>query len=158
MIKRLPIIHLGTDHAGYGLKEAIGKYLRRAGYEVRDHGAFSAEPSDYPDFIIPAAEAVAASRGRDLGIVFGGSGNGEDIAANKVKGVRAALVYDARTARLAREHNDANVICFGARTRSGRPKTTVRLINVWLKTKFAGGRHARRLKKIAAYENRRRRG
>jgi len=148
-------IHLGSDHAGFDLKEAVGRYLRRADYDIRDHGAFSAEPSDYPDFIIPAAEAVAKSAGRAKGIVFGGSGNGECIAANKVKGVRAALVFDAYTAKKAREHNDANVICLGSRTPTGDPKLAVRLVKAWLSADFAAGRHARRLKKIAAYEKRR---
>ncbi len=153
MGKPRPTIHLATDHAGFELKEAVGRYLRRAGYRVRDHGAFSAEPSDYPDFILPAAEAVAGSRGRDRGIVFGGSGIGECLAANKVRGVRAALVYDRYSAVMSREHNDANIMCLGSRTASGAPARAAFLVGLWLRTRFSGAaRHVRRLRRIAAYE------
>ena len=148
-----PIIHLATDHAGFELKEAVGLYLCRAGYDVRDHGAFSAEPSDYPEFILPAAEAVARSRGKALGIVFGGSGNGECLAANKVRGVRAVLVYDRYTAVMSRRHNDANILCLGSRAKSGAVSRAKELISLWLKTPFSGdGRHVRRLRQVAAYE------
>src|SRR5688500_14438185 len=100
-----PTVYLGTDHAGLVLKDAIKDYLVRLGYHVHDAGAFDATPSDYPDYIFPVAEAVAASRGKAMGIVFGGSGVGECIAANKVRGVRAALVYNRYTAWKSREHN-----------------------------------------------------
>ncbi len=153
MSKPRPTIHLATDHAGFELKETIGRYLRRAGYRVCDHGAFSAEPSDYPEFIIPAAEAVARSRGRDRGIVFGGSGIGECLAANKVKGVRAALVYDRYSAVMSRRHNDANVMCLGSRTKSGAPAAARKLVGLWLQTRFSGAaRHVRRLRRITGYE------
>jgi ribose 5-phosphate isomerase B len=153
MAKKKKTVCLGSDHAGFELKEAVARYLRRAGYEVSDHGAFSAEPSDYPDFVIPAAEEVARSRSRSAGIVFGGSGIGECIAANKVRGVRAALAYDAYTARMSRLHNDANVLCLGGRTVTGKHATALRIVKVWMDTPFSGeARHVRRLKKIAKYE------
>lgn len=155
MGKPRPIIHLATDHAGFELKEAVAIYLRRAGYDVRDHGAFSAEPSDYPEFIIPAAEAVARSRRPARGIVFGGSGIGECLAANKVRGIRAALVYDRYSAVMSREHNDANIMSLGSRTPSGVPRRAKELIGLWLKTGFSGdARHGRRLRQINAYEKR----
>ncbi|MEY4723695.1 MAG: hypothetical protein RLZZ324_1208 [Candidatus Parcubacteria bacterium] len=148
-----PAIHLAADHAGLKLKNAVKLWLAGNGYHVHDHGALTADAKDdYPDFIIPAARAVAAApRGRTLGIVFGGSGNGEAIAANKVRGVRAALAYDAWSARLSREHNDANVLSLGGRALS--PARAVALVKVWLGARFSGdARHARRLKKIAQYE------
>jgi len=158
MKKRSPIVCLATDHAGFELKEAVAVYLRRLGYPVRDLGAFSAEPSDYPAFIIPAAEAVARSSGRAVGIFFGGSGIGECLAAGKVMGIRSTLVYDAYSAKLSREHNDANVMCLGARTPSGRPATARRLVRIWLTTPFSeAARHRRRLKAISEYEERGRR-
>ncbi|HSD12329.1 MAG TPA: RpiB/LacA/LacB family sugar-phosphate isomerase, partial [Patescibacteria group bacterium] len=109
----------------------------------------------YPDFIFPAAAAVARSGGSAMGIVFGGSGIGECIAANKVRGVRAALVYDRYTARMSREHNDANVLCLGGRTVTKDAALAKRLVKIWLETPFSkDARHVRRLKKIAAYERR----
>lgn len=153
MGSKYPIIHLATDHAGYILKEAVAAYLRRAGYNVVDHGAFSAEPCDYPDYIFKAAKAVTKAKGRAMGIVFGGSGIGECIAANKVRGIRAALAYDAYTARVTREHNDSNILCLGGRTATGDPKVAKRLARIWLTTPFSGAaRHRRRLKKIADRE------
>lgn len=151
-----PTVHLGTDHAGLTLKDALKLRLVRLGYHVHDHGAFDASPSDdYPDFIIPAAAAVARSGGSAVGIVFGGSGIGECIAANKVRGVRAALVYDRYTAKMSREHNDANVICLGGRTVTKDPASAWKLVKTWLGTPFSKqARHIRRLKKIAAYERR----
>ena len=148
--KSKPTIYIGTDHAGYKLKEELRAYLERTGYKVIDKGAFEFSPNDdYPDFIKPVAKAVAAARGRAMGIVLGGSGIGECIAANKVRGVRAALVYDSQTARLSREHNDANVISLGARTASGKPTTAKRLVKLWLETPFSReSRHKRRIKKI----------
>ncbi len=155
MSARKPTIHLGTDHAGLALKEALKLRLVARGYHVHDHGTFDPSPSDYPDFVIPAAEAVARSRGTAMGIVLGGSGVGECIAANKVRGVRAALVYDRYTAKMSREHNDANVICLGGRTVTKDPSYAWRLVAAWLATRFSKApRHVRRLKKIAAYERR----
>jgi len=152
-----PRIYLATDHAGYRLKEAILEDLVGQGYDVTDFGAQDENPSDYPDYVIPAAEAVAASKGKALGVVFGGSGNGECIAANKVRGVRAALAYDEQTAALAREHNDANVLCLGGRMfPTKNPKRAAELVRIWLKAKPSRAtRHLRRLKKIASYEKKR---
>jgi ribose 5-phosphate isomerase B len=151
---RKPAVHLGTDHAGVALKDAVKDLLVRLGYHVHDHGSFDARSQDdYPDFVIPAAAAVAASRGGDMGIVFGGSGIGECIAANKVRGVRAALAYDAYTAKMSRLHNDANVLCLGSRTAAG--KRALAIVRAWLGAKFSGDeRHVRRLRKIAKYERR----
>lgn len=155
MPARRPTVHLGTDHAGLALKDAVKTYLVRLGYHVHDAGAFDGSPSDYPDFIIPAAEAAARSKGSAVAIVFGGSGIGECIAANKVRGARAALVYDRYTARMSREHNDANVLCLGGRTVTKDVALARRLVKVWLETPFSkDARHVRRLKKIADYERR----
>ena len=148
-----PIIHLGTDHAAVKLKNAIKDHVVKLGYHVVDHGAFDTKPSDYPDFVIPAAEAVATSRGKAVAIVFGGSGIGECIAANKVRGVRAALVYDFYTARITREHNDSNVLCLGSRTATKDVALAKRLVKKWLETPFSKKtRHIRRIRKIAKYE------
>jgi len=148
--KRRPTVYIGTDHAAFKLKEELCAYLTRAGYKVIDKGTFEFNATDdYPDFIRPVAKAVAASRGRAVGIVLGGSGIGECIAANKVRGVRAALVYDCFTARKSREHNDANVMSLGSRTASGKPAAAKRLVKLWLETPFSGDtRHKRRIKKI----------
>lgn len=153
--RRKPIVYLGTDHAAFALKEELREYLCRAGYKVTDLGAFDGKPSDYPDFVIPAAEAAAAAPGRAVAIVLGGSGIGECIAANKVRGVRAALVYDTYTARKSREHNDANVLCLGARTESGGTRQAKHLVKLWLETAFTKeARHKRRIRKIGDYEKR----
>ena len=149
---RKQTVHLATDHAGFRLKEAVRSWLEARGYAVRDHGAFDGSPTDYPDFIIPAASAVAKKRG-DVGIVFGGSGIGECIAANKVRGIRAALAYDAYTAKMSREHNDANVLCLGGRTVTRDKALAIRLVRIWLSTRFSGAsRHVRRIRKIARFE------
>lgn len=138
-------IALGSDHAGFEYKQAIHEWLTARGHEVKDFGTFSNERVDYPDFIRPAAEAVA--RGEcERGIVLGGSGNGEAIAANKVRGVRCALCWNEDTARLSREHNDANVISIGQRTISR--ELALRLVEIWLATPFEGGRHIARIQKI----------
>ncbi|MFL6529270.1 MAG: ribose 5-phosphate isomerase B [Chthoniobacterales bacterium] len=135
-------ISLGTDHAGYRLKEKVKELLNSLGHEVVDFGTFSDEPVDYPLFIRPAAEAVA--RGEcDRGIVFGGSGNGEAMAANKVQGVRCALCWNEEVARLSRQHNDANVLSLGERVIP--EETALAVVRVWLTTEFEGGRHARRI-------------
>ncbi len=144
-------IAVASDHAGYKLKEELKMLLREFGHEVRDFGTHSEEPVDYPDFIVLAAEAV--SRGEcDRAIVLGGSGNGEAIVANKVPGIRCALCHDVTTARLARAHNDANVLAIGQRIVG--PAVTRDLVREWLETPFEGGRHERRLEKLAALEAR----
>lgn len=145
-------IAIGTDHAGFELKESIVASLRAQGHSVTDLGTNSTEAVDYPDFIAPAAEAVAQGDA-DLGIVLGGSGNGEAIAANKVRGVRCALCHDVTTARLAREHNDANVLSIGARIVGSEVAKDI--VRVFLETEFSGeDRHKRRIQKIADLESR----
>lgn len=150
-LKKGSKIYLGTDHAGFRLKEAGRAYLERLGYETVDMGAYDEKPSDYPDLVIAATKKAVRNRAR--AIVFGGSGIGEAIAANKVKGARAALVYDTYTARMSRKHNDANVLALGGRTVTKDPKLAKRLIKIWLETPFSkAARHARRIGKIAKYE------
>lgn len=144
-------IHLGTDHAGFELKEAVAEHLRAAGHDVVDHGATEYDANDdYPPFCIAAGEAVVAEPG-SLAIVIGGSGNGEQIAANKVEGVRAALVWNLSTAQLARQHNDANVAAIGARQHS--VDEALALVDAFVAEPFSGDpRHARRIELVAAYE------
>ncbi len=142
-------IALGTDHAGYEYKERIKEYLTEQGHEVTDFGTYSAKACDYPDFIYPAALAVATGR-CERAIVMGGSGNGEAIVANKVRGVRCAVCWTEELARLSRAHNDANVMSVGARTVS--IELALKMIDVWLATPFDGGRHAQRLRKVAALD------
>lgn len=138
-------IALASDHAGFEYKERIRAVLESLGHAVRDFGTSGAEPVDYPVFIRPAAEAVA--RGEcECGIVLGGSGNGEAIVANKVRGIRCALCWSLDTARWAREHNDANVLALGQRTIP--VERALEIVRVWLETPFAGGRHARRIAQI----------
>ncbi len=150
-----PVVIIGTDHAGYRLKERLKRRLVSQGYEVLDFGTTSTRDVDYPDFVIPVAEAVAAAQGAALGIVLGGSGNGEAIAANKVPGIRAALCYDAQTATLARQHNNANVLALGGQTVTRNAARSQRIVQLFLTTSFSkAARHVRRLKKIAAYEAR----
>src|SRR5436305_14680288 len=140
-------ISLGTDHAGYRLKEKVKELLDSLGHEVVDFGTFSDESVDYPLFIRPAAEAVA--RGEcDRGIVFGGSGNGEAMAANKVQGVRCALCWNEETARLSRQHNDANVLSIGQRMIP--EDLALKIVRVWLETPFEGGRHEKRVAQLNA--------
>jgi ribose 5-phosphate isomerase B len=141
-------IAIGSDHAGFPYKEEIIKYLKAAGHEVVDKGAYAAEPmSDYPVFIRPVAEAVAAGE-VDRGVVLGGSGNGEAIVANRVPGVRCALCWNVETARLGRQHNDANCISIGERMVD--LPTALAIVGMWLETPFAGGRHALRIAMIDA--------
>ncbi len=140
-------IALGTDHAGFHLKEKVKSLLQALGHEVRDFGTFSEESVDYPVFIRPAAEA-AASGECDRAIVFGGSGNGEAMAANKVKGVRCALCWNEEVARLSRQHNDANVLSLGERVIP--EETALAVVRVWLTTEFEGGRHAKRIAMLDA--------
>ena len=142
-------IALGTDHAGYELKERIKQHLIKKGHEVKDFGTYSSESCDYPDFIYPAALATAQGE-CDRAIVIGGSGNGETIVANKVRGIRCALCWTEETARLSRAHNDANAISIGARTVPA--ELALKMIDIWLTTAFDGGRHTLRVQKIAALD------
>ena len=140
-------ISLGTDHAGFKYKEKVKQLLGELGHEVKDFGTFNEEAVDYPLFIRPAAEAVA--RGEcERGIVFGGSGNGEAMAANKVRGVRCALCWNEETARLSRQHNDANVLSIGQRVIA--EDIALKIVRVWLETAFEGGRHQRRVEQLNA--------
>jgi len=138
-------IALGTDHAGFTYKEAVKKHLQKLWHEVQDFGTFSEESVDYPAFVRPAAEAVADGS-CDLGVVFGGSGNGEAMAANKVKGVRCALCWSEETARLAKEHNNANVLSIGQRQIS--QELALNIIDTWLNAEFEGDRHIRRIEML----------
>lgn len=144
-------IHIAADHAGFELRKALIAHLTEAGHEVTDHGAQEYDPLDnYPTMCIPCAQATVEDEG-SLGIVIGGSGNGEQIAANKVRGVRAALVWSHDTAVLAREHNDANVMAIGARQHS--QQTAIELVDTFLATKFsAERRHERRIELVKIYE------
>jgi ribose 5-phosphate isomerase B len=138
-------VAIGSDHAGYVYKTALIELLNELGHEVKDFGTDSEAAVDYPDYIRPVAEAVA--RGDfERGIVLGGSGNGEAMVANKVHGVRCALCWDVTTARLARMHNDANVISLGGRVVG--LETAKDLVRAFLTTEFEGGRHEKRIAKI----------
>lgn len=148
-------IHVATDHAGLEFSVRLRRHLAEAGHEVFDHGPESYDPDDdYPAFCINAAQAVVKDQDRgldSLGVVFGGSGNGEQIAANKVQGVRAALVWSGETAVLAREHNDANVIAIGARQHD--VDDVIAFIDTFVATRFSGAeRHARRIAQLLEYE------
>lgn len=143
-------IAIGSDHAGFQYKAKIRELLEALGHSVTDFGTHSEEAVDYPLFIRPVAEAVA--RGEfDRGIVLGGSGNGEAIVANRVKGIRCALCWNADSARLGRQHNDANVLSLGQRMMS--LETALQIVRVWLETPFEGGRHLRRIELIDAAGN-----
>lgn len=148
-------IHIATDHAGLEFSQQLQDHLTQQGYEITDHGPVAYDPlDDYPAFCINAARAVAADRAEgldSLGIVFGGSGNGEQMAANKVEGIRAALVWNESTATLAREHNNANVISIGARQHT--VDEAIRFIELFLTTPFPGEeRHVRRINQLGEYE------
>jgi ribose 5-phosphate isomerase B len=142
-------IALGADHAGYPLKEDLKVFLRDEGHEVLDMGTDSTDPVDYPRFVVAAARAVVAGEA-ERAIVLGGSGQGEQIAANKVIGIRAALCNDLYVARLSRAHNDANVLAIGARVLA--PTYAREIVRVWLATGFEGGRHVPRVEQIAEIE------
>ena len=142
-------IAIGADHAGFPLKEDLVAFLRAEGHQVVDMGTDSTATVDYPPFCVAAARAVVAGQA-DRAIVLGGSGQGEQIAANKVHGVRAALCHDLYLARLSREHNDANVLAMGARVIA--PAYAREIVSVWLATPFEGGRHTPRIDLIAAIE------
>jgi ribose 5-phosphate isomerase B len=144
-------VHLGSDHAGLDLKTALAARLTALGHEPVDHGPFVLDPlDDYPPFVLRAARGVAAEPG-SLGVVIGGSGNGEAIAANKVAGVRCALAWSAETAGLGRQHNDANVVAVGARMHD--EATAVGLVETFLTTPYSGeARHTRRIEMLSAFE------
>lgn len=140
-------IALGTDHAGFQYKEKVKALLTSLGHEVKDYGTFNEDPVDYPVFIRPAAEAVA--RGEcERAIVFGGSGNGEAMTANKVHGVRCALCWNEEVARLSRQHNDANVLSLGQRVIP--EDVALKIVRIWLDTAFEGGRHVKRVAMLNA--------
>lgn len=143
-------VALGADHAGVLLKNAVRSLLESRGLDVTDHGTSGTESVDYPDYAASVARAVTAGEA-DMGILVCGTGIGMAIAANKVHGVRAAPVVDLESARLAREHNDANVLALGARVTS--PDTALDIVRTFLDTPFAGGRHQRRIDKIATLDN-----
>jgi len=142
-------IAVGSDHAGYELKERVKAYLVESGNEVRDFGAKNAESSDYPDYGGPAAMAVAEGSA-DRAVLVCGSGQGMCMVANRVAGVRAALAWNEKVAGLSRLHNDANVLCLPARFME--PETAIGIVDAWLKTEFEGGRHTRRVEKIMSYD------
>ena len=142
-------IALASDHAGFAYKRRIASHLATAGHEVVDFGTDSEESVDYPRFIGPAADAVAAGE-CERGIVLGGSGNGEAMAANRRRGVRCALCWSVESARLAREHNDANMISFGQRMVS--LELVLEMVDVWLETPFEGGRHVARIEQLDRVE------
>lgn len=138
-------IAIASDHAGYQYKTMLVAYLKSNRHQIIDYGTDSDESSDYPDFVRPAAEAVARGEA-DRGIVLGGSGNGEAIVANRMPGIRCALCWNEESARLARAHNDANMISLGERMMSEKDARAI--VDVWLTTPFEGGRHAKRIAKI----------
>ena len=148
-----PKIILGTDHAGFRLKEAVKAFLKKAGYSIDDAGAYSYNAEDdYPDFIYDASSRVAKDK-QSRGIVFGGSGQGEAMAANKVRGIRAALYYgkNMEIVELSRTHNDSNVLSLGARFLT--EKEAIKAVKIWLNTPFNNKeRHVRRIKKISKLE------
>jgi ribose 5-phosphate isomerase B len=142
-------VSMGSDHAGYRLKEELKAFLQNEGHEVLDVGTDSEETVDYPDFCAAAARAVIDGRA-DRAIVLGGSGQGEQLAANKVRGTRAALCNDLHLAQLSRHHNDANVLAMGGRIVAA--ELAKEIVKLWLATPFDGGRHAKRLEQIAEIE------
>jgi ribose 5-phosphate isomerase B len=143
-------IAVGSDHAGFRYKERIKELLSALGHEVTDFGTYSEQPVDYPLFIRPVAEAVARGE-HERGVVLGGSGNGEAIAANRVKNVRCAVCWNVESARLARQHNDANIISLGQRLLS--KEEVLDIVRVWLETGFEGGRHLRRIQLLDLESN-----
>jgi ribose 5-phosphate isomerase B len=138
-------IAIASDHAGFLYKEKIKVFLTQSGHDVKDFGTHSADPVDYPDFIHPAAEAVASGE-CERGIVLGGSGNGEAMAANKSRGIRCAVCWSEQTAKWARQHNDANMLSIGERTIN--EEMALSIVRIWLETPFEGGRHVARIEKI----------
>ena len=138
-------IAIGSDHAGFRYKERIKQFLGDLGHEVTDFGTDSEESVDYPLFIRPVAETVARGE-HERGVVLGGSGNGEAMAANRVKTIRCALCWNVESARLARQHNDANMISLGQRMMS--EEEALEIVRTWLETEFEGGRHVRRIQEL----------
>lgn len=143
------VIALGSDHGGFGLKETIKSHLEEKGIPYRDFGTYSSDSVDYPDFAKAVAMAVVNGE-CERGILVCGTGIGISIAANKVKGIRAALCHDAFSAQMSREHNNANVLAMGERVVG--PGLALMIVDIWLSTEFAGGRHGRRVDKITALE------
>ncbi|WDH75563.1 ribose 5-phosphate isomerase B [Exiguobacterium marinum] len=143
-------IAIGADHGGFNLKKEIVALLEELGHEYKDFGTHSADSIDYPDVAIPVAEAVAAGE-FDRGILICGTGIGIGIAANKVKGIRAALVHDSFSAKATRQHNDSNIMTMGERVIG--PGLALDLVTTWLDTDFEGGRHSNRVGKMSAYES-----
>ncbi len=140
-------IAIASDHAGFGYKLLITAHLSERGHQVVDFGTASTEPVDYPDFVHLAANAVASGQ-CERGVVLGGSGNGEAMAANRHRGVRCAVCWNEESARLARLHNDANMISLGERMLTA--SAAIRIVDIWLATAFEGGRHVARLRKLDA--------
>jgi ribose 5-phosphate isomerase B len=138
-------IAIASDHAGFRYKGLLTQHLQQLGHSVLDFGTSSSDPVDYPDFVHPAAQAVASGQ-CERGIVLGGSGNGEAMSANRHRGVRCALCYNEETAQLARKHNDANMISLGERMIS--EALALRIVDLWLSTEFEAGRHVRRIEKL----------
>jgi ribose 5-phosphate isomerase B len=138
-------IALGSDHAGYKMKEVIKAHLSRNGYDVVDFGTDNENAVDYPDYCRPAAESVAGGES-DFGVVFGGSGNGEAMVANKIRGIRCGVCWNVESALLTKEHNNANMIAIGGRMVS--EKEGIEIVNAWLTAEFQGGRHQARIAKI----------
>ena len=143
------ILALGSDHGGFRLKETIKQHLEAAGITCRDFGAYSTDSVDYPDFAQAVAKSVVGGE-CDRGILVCGTGVGISIAANKVKGIRAALCHDVFSAQMSREHNDANILALGERVIGSG--LALMIVDTWLKAEFAGGRHSKRVEKIAALE------
>lgn len=143
------MLAIGSDHGGFILKERIKEFLENEGFDVKDFGTFNSEAVDYPDFAVKVAQAVACGE-CDKGILCCGTGIGVAIAANKVPGIRAALCGDTFSAHSSREHNDANILTLGERVTG--PGLALDIVKVWLSSEFAGGRHERRIKKIAEIE------
>ena len=143
-------IAIGSDHAGFRLKEIVKNFLKTKNIEVEDFGTYTEESVDYPDYAFKVGEAVAR-KDFDFGILICGSGIGMSIAANKVKGIRAALCNDLYSAHVSREHNNANILCMGGRVIG--EEVAKEIVSVWLNAKFEGGRHERRVNKITDYEN-----
>ena len=143
-------VAIASDHAGFVYKEAIKQWLIGVGHDVKDFGTFSTAPVDYPDYIRPAAEAVASGE-CERGIVLGGSGNGEAMVANKVHGIRCALCWNDETAAASRHHNDANVLSLGERMIS--QEIALQIVEIWLSTPFDGGRHIARIEKMMSNDS-----
>jgi len=148
------MLYLGSDHGGFALKQQINAFLAKKKIRFEDLGTETEDSVDYPDYAQAVARKVAAKPAENRGILVCGTGIGMSIAANKVPGVRAAMIYDDFSAKMSREHNDSNVACFGGRTQ--KPADVTRWLAIWLGTPFAGERHQRRVKKIAKIEEKNR--